>query len=83
MTIPTRHPIRFECPACGAHHERGFVDGHSVFRCLRCGYLGRGFSEDRELDDAVFAEHEEANRVNRSLGLPEVPLGVDPLRGPG
>lgn len=75
-------PIRFECPTCGAHHARGFVDGASLFRCLRCGYLGHGF-DDPALDADVFAEHQAANRVNRSLGLPEVPLGVDPLGGPG
>lgn len=26
-----------------------------------------------------FAEHQENNALHRKLGLPEVPLGVDPL----
>jgi hypothetical protein len=27
----------------------------------------------------VFADHEAANTLSRSLGIPETPLGVDPL----
>lgn len=73
--------IQFECPTCGASHDRGFVDGVSLFRCLRCGYQGHGFHPDPETDRAVYAEHCAANAMNRSLGLPEVPLGVDPLNG--
>ena len=25
------------CPQCGRTHDRGYVDGHSVYRCLHCG----------------------------------------------
>ncbi len=32
--------IRFKCPVCGAEHSRGFLDGVSLCRCLRCGYQG-------------------------------------------
>lgn len=71
--------IEFECPACGARHQRGFVDGVNTFRCLGCGYQGHGFSADRAIDRDVLMEHEAANAMNRSLGVPEVPLGVDPL----
>jgi len=78
MTSPA-NPIQFECPSCGAHHGRGFVDGVSLFRCLRCGYQGHGFHADPEIDRAVYADHCAANELNRSLGIPEAPLGVDPL----
>jgi len=75
--------IRFECPTCGACHDRGFVDGVSVFRCLRCGYLGHGFHPDADVDRDLFAEHKLANAWNRAHGIAEVPLGIDPLNGPG
>jgi hypothetical protein len=75
--------IRFECPGCGARHTRGFVNGVNVFRCLRCGYAGHGFSTDFESDRLAYAEHCENNALHRALGIPEVPLGVDPLGGPG
>ena len=73
-------PIIFECPSCGARHDRGFVDGVCMFRCLRCGYQGHGFHPDAEIDRQVYADHLDANRCLRELGLPEIPLGVDPLR---
>jgi rubredoxin len=34
--------VHFTCPQCGAKHDRGYVDGYSTFRCLRCGYSGTG-----------------------------------------
>jgi len=71
--------IKFKCPTCHAEHARGFLDGVSLFRCLRCGYQGHGFNSDPEVDRLVFLDHQEANAISRSLGIPETPLGVDPL----
>lgn len=34
-------PIKFTCPACAARHNRGHVDGVDLFRCMRCGYVGK------------------------------------------
>ena len=31
-----RTSIGFKCPTCDAEHTRGFLDGVSLFRCLRC-----------------------------------------------
>jgi hypothetical protein len=75
--------IQFECPKCSARHTRGFVNGVDVFRCLKCGYLGHGFHADPEADLAAFQEHCDSNEWNRARGIPEVPLGIDPLNGPG
>jgi Zn ribbon nucleic-acid-binding protein len=71
--------ILFECPTCEARHTRGFLDGVCLFRCLHCGYQGHGFHPDPDIDRAVFADHQESNRHSRALGIPETPLGVDPL----
>lgn len=76
MTVPRIH---FVCPTCKAEHFRGFLDGVCLFRCLRCGYQGHGFHPDREIDHELYAQHVEGNESLRALGLPEVPLGVDPL----
>lgn len=70
--------IWFRCPVCRARHDRGFVDGTSLFRCLGCGYQGHGFSADPKVDRAMFADREAANAIDRSLGLQGVTLGVDP-----
>jgi hypothetical protein len=78
-----KEPIHFECPSCGAKHSRGFLNGMDCFRCLKCGYMGHGFHTDPEIDRAMFAEHTNANAWNRAHGIPEVPLGVDSLNGPG
>lgn len=75
--------IVFECPSCGARHTRGFLNGVDVFRCLHCGYVGHGFHTDPEIDRAMLVEHNVNNAVNRRHGVREVPLGVDPLNGPG
>lgn len=75
--------IRFKCPACDAEHTRGLLNGVDVFRCLRCGYTGHGFHTDPEIDRAVYAEHRQGNDFNRAHGIPEVPLGLDPMNGPG
>lgn len=71
--------IKFECPTCGTTHGRGFLDGVSVFRCLKCGHQGHGFHPDHAIDLEIFAEHQSNNAFNRAAGLPEVPLGLDPL----
>ena len=75
---PDRTGIHFHCPVCDAEHWRGFVDGVSLFRCLRCGYAGHGFHGDPTIDREIYADHCAANAINRSLGLSETPLGVDP-----
>lgn len=36
------------CPKCGRSHSRGFIDGHSAFRCLHCGEV---FSPTETEDD--------------------------------
>ena len=64
-------PIKFTCPRCNAQHERGYVDGVRTFRCLLCGYLGRGFHPDAEIDAEVTAAIDQANAWNRAHGLPE------------
>lgn len=71
--------IQFICPSCGSQHDRGFLDGVCVFRCLRCGYQGHGFHPDPEVDRDVFSDHQAANKISRELGISETPLGVDPL----
>lgn len=75
--------IQFECPTCGARHQRGFVDGVDTFRCLHCGYLGHGFHSNEGIDREAKRDHDTGNEFNRAHGLPEVPLGVDPLNGAG
>lgn len=76
-----RESPNFICPQCFASHRRGFVDGVCVFRCLRCGYQGHGFHADLEIDREVYSDFLEANKHLRSVGLPEIPLGRDPLSG--
>jgi hypothetical protein len=63
--------IYFVCPCCAAEHTRGYLDGLSLFRCLRCGYVGHGFHPDADVDRSVFLDHEAANRFARDHGLPE------------
>ncbi len=75
--------VKFMCPTCGATHERGPLDGVNVFRCLQCGYQGHGFHSDPVIDREILKDHEAGNAISRGLGLPETPLGVDPLSGPG
>lgn len=74
-----KNAIQFQCPVCAARHDRGFVDGVCTFRCFGCGYLGHGFHPDPSIDKAVYADHLAANALNRQAGVPEVPLGIDPL----
>lgn len=81
--MSTRERIHFECPSCGATHDRGCLNGVDVFRCLRCGYVGHGFHTDPEIDRELLAEHNVANAFNRAHGIAEAPLGRDPLNGPG
>lgn len=63
--------IKFICPCCAAEHERGYIDGFSLFRCLRCGYSGHGFHPDTEIDRKLFESHTTANRRNSALGIAE------------
>lgn len=64
-------PIRFACPGCNAQHDRGYLNGVDLFRCLGCGYVGHGHHPDAEADRAIHLDIAAANEVNRSLGLPE------------
>ena len=75
--------ILFCCPSCNAKHSRGFLDYVCLFRCLRCGYQGHGFHPEQEIDKELFEDHKKANTFNRINGLPEAPLGIDKLNGPG
>jgi len=85
--IPKGPPVGtplFECPSCGARHTYGTtMNGADLFRCHDCGYVGHGFHTDRAIDRKVYVEHCAANEWSRAHGIPEVPLGVDPLNGPG
>jgi hypothetical protein len=59
--VAARLPPRWWiCPECGASHTRGFIDGHSSHRCLRCGYGGGGgtFSDLSPKERAMHAAHE-------------------------
>ncbi len=48
---------KFLCPACGASHERGALNGVDVYRCLKCGYVGpNGVATDGK---------DRTNRTNR------------------
>jgi rubredoxin len=62
--------VHFTCPRCGRSHDRGYVDGVSLFRCLNCGYLGRGHHPDPEIDGEVQHAIDEANQWNAAHGLP-------------
>jgi len=61
--------IRFVCPTCGASHDRGYVDGVAIFRCLGCGYVGHGHHPDPEIDAEVQADVDEAEAWNRAHGI--------------
>jgi len=62
--------IHFTCPSCDAKHDRGYVNGVDVFRCLHCGYSGHGFHPDPAIDADVGKEIR-ANQVwNREHELP-------------
>jgi rubredoxin len=67
-------PIHFDCPRCGASHDRGYLNGVDIFRCLGCGYVGHGFHPDEQIDHEVGQTIREAQAINRSLGLPEGPF---------
>lgn len=68
----SREPIHFKCPKCDAEHDRGFLDGREIFRCLRCGYQGYGFHPDPEIDRGVFLDSKTAHELELKLGLPGV-----------
>jgi hypothetical protein len=61
--------IHFACPVCGAKHNRGYVDGVSIFRCLKCGYTGHGLHPDPEIDSEVWGDIQEAEKFDREHGL--------------
>lgn len=63
--------IHFKCPTCNAEHDRGYLNGVDIFRCLHCGYVGHGFHPDAEIDREVFADVQEANAWNRAHGISE------------
>lgn len=69
--MPLSETIEFRCPNCAATHRRGYLNGTDVFRCLACGYTGHGFHPDEQIDAEIGRDIREAQRVNRSLGLPE------------
>jgi Zn ribbon nucleic-acid-binding protein len=75
--------IHFTCPSCGAKHDRGYVNGVDRFECTKCGYGGFGLHPDREIDLELFAEWKTNNDLHRAYGISEVPIGTDPLNGPG
>jgi len=66
--------ILFTCPRCGASHRRGFVDGVCMFRCLGCGYLGRGNHPDPDIDAEIGREMDEAEAWNAAHGIPSTPI---------
>ena len=42
--------IQFTCPKCSRRHDRGYLNGVDVFRCLHCGYVGFGYDADARRD---------------------------------
>jgi len=66
--------LGFECPRCHRAHTRGFVNGVDTFRCMNCGYTGRGFHPDPEVDAEVTKEIREAQEWNRAHGMEEGPF---------
>lgn len=62
-------PIHFECPECGASHDRGFANGVDTFRCLRCGYSGHGWHADHDIDREIHLQFLEGNRLDVAAGL--------------
>jgi hypothetical protein len=66
-----REAIRFDCPACGSAHWRGFVDGVSLFKCLRCGYQGHGFHTDPKLDRELVAKYGPGNAAKYDPRAPD------------
>jgi hypothetical protein len=79
--MSTKPAIQFTCPVCSASHDRGCIDGVSLFRCLACGYQGHGHHPDPEIDREVEAERLAGNALNRAAGVGEVPPGVDARKG--
>jgi Zn ribbon nucleic-acid-binding protein len=66
--------IHFNCPACGRSHDRGYLNGVDVFRCLGCGYVGHGFHPDEAIDAEIAKDIREAQAVNVALGLDAGPF---------
>jgi len=79
--IPHQH---FECPQCGACHSRGMFGlggGVGAYRCLRCGYVGRGYHPDPGIDLEIAQDSEAAERESISMGGPFF-VGVPPEAPP-
>jgi len=74
--MSTEPPIRFKCPSCGARHERGYVDGVSLFRCLHCGYQGTK-NADEDFDPRTEADAQ----IARALQIVCDADGADDGRG--
>ena len=66
--------IHFRCPDCGAGHDRGYVDGFSLFRCLGCGYSGHGLHPNPKIDAEVGQAIREAQEWNIAHGLQPGPF---------
>lgn len=72
--MSTKPTIEFECPRCGARHNRGYVDGVGTFRCLGCGYTGHGFHPDEETDRLLGQEIRANQAWNVAHGLEPGPF---------
>jgi rubredoxin len=46
-----------------------------MFRCLKCGYLGRGNHPDPDIDAEIAREMDAAEAWNEAHGLPGTPIG--------
>lgn len=77
MSIKDR--VEFTCPSCSAQHDRGYVDGMSVFRCLRCGYMGYGHHPDPEIDAGIQADVLEGRRADQAVLRANPEMVNDPL----
>lgn len=64
--------IEFTCPKCAATHDRGFVDGTDVFRCLSCGYIGHGWDEVPEIDQSLHEFYLDCCMVRLAHGVVSV-----------
>jgi rubredoxin len=71
--MSTKPSVKFTCPRCAASHERGYVDGASLFRCLGCGYVGSGQHPDPDIDAEIVTAEATADAWNESHGLPSTP----------
>jgi rubredoxin len=84
LDVPVRPlsqaPKRFVCPSCGDSHGRGPVNGVDSYRCLKCGYVGRGHHPDPEIDAEVAADAKDAEDWDRAHGVGCPPAAPKPKR---